>query len=554
MNDYGTKIATTLLTSNTNKAYASVFIAVSLLLATAVTYIGGGARTPYSHLFYIAIFAASLFYDFRGGILIGAIAGIVCGPLMPLDVDAGIPQPAADWLLRTVAFSAVGAFNGALIYLMRHPSLPDRGSPFREGGDVPLGQFASTTRTQQHNPGTAAQHGWGSSTASVCAEEQSVDPPSAGGTPKEKEDEPLSDANRHVRLRALREIDKAIIAGTELTRILDRILMQALNYLQVDAADILLFDHESQRMKYAAGRGFSGPADQAESNLPGADRPTDNLSAETGFARPASLTEAGYVTYHVVPLLSKGKTKGVLEIYHSDTITPSPEWLEFLEALAGQAALAVETTELHDEIEQTRRELTEAYNAIIQGWSQALALRDVETIDHTRRVTEMTLQLARAMGVDEKELVHIRRGAQLHDIGKIGIPDSILLKPGPLSNSEWEVMRRHPTYAYELLTPIEYLRPAQHIPYCHHERWDGSGYPRGLHAEEIPLAARIFAVVDVFDALTSDRPYRRAWPEAKALEYIQQQTNKQFDPRVVGVFLDQSIRIESRIHPSYNCK
>ena len=149
----------------------------------------------------------------------------------------------------------------------------------------------------------------------------------------------------------------------------------------------------------------------------------------------------------------------------------------------------------------------------------------------------MTLRLARALGMKEEELVHVRRGALLHDIGKMGVPDGILLKPGSLTPEEWEIMRRHPQYAYEMLSPIAYLRLALDIPYCHHEKWDGTGYPRGLKGEQIPLAARIFAVVDVWDALGSDRPYRPAWPPEKLYAYLKEEAGKHFDPRVVEVFL-----------------
>src|SRR4030095_309227 len=148
------------------------------------------------------------------------------------------------------------------------------------------------------------------------------------------------------------------------------------------------------------------------------------------------------------------------------------------------------------------------YDSTIEGWSRALDLRDRETEGHTIRVTEMTLKIARIAGMADAELVHLKRGALLHDIGKMGIPDAILLKPDKLETEEWVIMRRHPVYAYELLLPIEYLQPSLDIPYCHHEKWDGSGYPRGLKGEQIPLAARLFAVIDVWDALRSDRPYR----------------------------------------------
>jgi putative two-component system response regulator len=189
-------------------------------------------------------------------------------------------------------------------------------------------------------------------------------------------------------------------------------------------------------------------------------------------------------------------------------------------------------------LERANAELALAYDATIEGWARTLELRDVETAGHARRVTEMTLRLARAMGMSEDELRHVRRGALLHDVGKLGIPDRILFKPGPLLDEEREIMRRHPVYVYELLSPIAYLRPALDIPYCHHEKWDGTGYPRGLKGEQIPLAARIFAVVDVWDALTSDRPYHKAWSKERTLAYIEEEAGKSFEPRVVERFLE----------------
>jgi PAS domain S-box-containing protein/putative nucleotidyltransferase with HDIG domain len=183
-------------------------------------------------------------------------------------------------------------------------------------------------------------------------------------------------------------------------------------------------------------------------------------------------------------------------------------------------------------------ELFRAYNATIEGWSYALDLRDRETEGHTKRVTEMAMRLARTMGYDEEQLLQVRRGALLHDIGKMAIPDRILHKEGPLNDEEWVIMRKHPVYSFELISSIDFLRPALDIPHYHHERWDGSGYPEKLKGEGIPLTARIFAVVDVWDALSFDRPYRRAWSEEKVLEYIRSQSGIQFDPHVVDVFLD----------------
>ena len=187
-------------------------------------------------------------------------------------------------------------------------------------------------------------------------------------------------------------------------------------------------------------------------------------------------------------------------------------------------------------LEKAHTELKTAYDATIEGWSRAMDLRDRETEGHTQRVTELTLKLAKAAGISQEELIHIRRGALLHDMGKLGIPDAILNKPGQLSAEEWVLMRQHPQLAYDMLYPIAYLHPALDIPYCHHEKWDGTGYPRALKAEEIPLAARIFAIVDVWDALTSDRPYRRAMLEEDVFKYLREQSGKHFDPQVVELF------------------
>ena len=187
-------------------------------------------------------------------------------------------------------------------------------------------------------------------------------------------------------------------------------------------------------------------------------------------------------------------------------------------------------------LQQAHAQLLTAYEATIEGWSHAMDLRDHETEGHSQRVMELTVKLAKAYGLDDEALHQIRRGAILHDMGKIGVPDAILHKQATLTDAEWEIMRKHPQFAYDMLHPIEYLRPALDIPYCHHERWDGTGYPRKLSKTEIPLAARLFAVVDVWDALTSDRPYRPAWKEADALKYIREQSGKHFDPQAVETF------------------
>jgi putative two-component system response regulator len=198
-------------------------------------------------------------------------------------------------------------------------------------------------------------------------------------------------------------------------------------------------------------------------------------------------------------------------------------------------------TEQRQEMEHLHTELLVAYDKTIEGWSRALDLRDKETEGHTQRVTEMTMQLARIAGLSEEVMQHVWRGGLLHDVGKLGIPDSILLKPDKLTEAEWAIMRMHPVYAYEWLSHIEYLHLALDIPYCHHERWDGTGYPRGLKGEEIPLTARLFAIVDVWDALTSDRPYRKAMLPAEALNYIKSQAGRHFETKIVEMFVSQVI-------------
>ncbi len=215
----------------------------------------------------------------------------------------------------------------------------------------------------------------------------------------------------------------------------------------------------------------------------------------------------------------------------------NPASLYLLKALALQASLAVDNATLFSDLQGDIVDLPRAYDAALEVWVRALDQRAGEAEGHTHRVTDLTVRLARAMRFSKADLVHVRRGAQLHDIGKMSVPDRILLKPGALTDEEWAIMRRHPIYAYELLMPIAYLQPAVDIPYCHHEKWDGTGYPRGLRGEEIPLAARIFAVVDVWDSMREGRPYRPAWPSDQVRLYIREQAYTHFDPKVVEAFL-----------------
>lgn len=262
-----------------------------------------------------------------------------------------------------------------------------------------------------------------------------------------------------------------------------------------------------------------------------------DIRESKGFKLPKIMVEEGYVAYICQPFMAKGQLVGVLEIFNNEPLNPETEWFNYLENIAQHVAIAVDNVKLFEKLQRTQTELLLAYESTIESWSYAMDLRDRETEGHSQRVTKMTLRLAQELGMKEDDLIRVKWGALLHDIGKLGVPDAILYKPDKLTDEEWILMRKHPVYAYEMLVRIEYLRPAIDIPYYHHERWDGSGYPKGLKGEEIPLSARIFAVADTFDALSSDRPYRRAWPRKKIIEYIKEQRGKHFDPKVVDAFL-----------------
>ncbi len=349
-------------------------------------------------------------------------------------------------------------------------------------------------------------------------------------------------------LRSLRAIDIAIISSTNLKFMLETILAETTSQLNIDAAAILLYNRSTQLLEFAAGRGFRTEAIRQTRVRLGTDYagraalerrivivPDPADPADQPLRLPL-LSHEEFQTFHGVPLIAKGAVQGVLEIFHRSPFKSDDEWLEQLDALAGQTAIAIDNASLFEGLQHSNTQLTLAYNATIEGWSRALDLRDHETEGHTQRVTEMTMRLARAAGMSEAALVHIWRGSLLHDIGKMGVPDSILLKPGTLTDEEWAVMRKHPDYAYEMLSPIAYLQPALDIPYCHHEKWDGTGYPRRLRGEQIPVAARLFAVVDVWDALFSNRPYRAGWPIEKVREHIRSLAGTHFDPKAVELF------------------
>ncbi len=351
-------------------------------------------------------------------------------------------------------------------------------------------------------------------------------------------------------ISALREIDSAIASSLDLRFTFNILLAHVLEQLNVDAADIFLLNPHLQSLEYCAGKGFNTRANEqarikiGESQAGRAVRErslvfiSDLTEVEGVFQNSSRLAGEGFVTYHALPLSAKGEVNGIMEVYHRARFTHDAGWLSLFETIAGQAGIAIDNARLFDGLQQSNMELFMAYDATIEGWSRALDLRDKETEGHTQRVTEMTERLAAAMGVSREEMAHIRRGALLHDIGKMGVPDHILLKPGVLTPEEWDSMRKHPQLAYDMLQPITYLHQALDIPYCHHEKWDGSGYPRNLAGEQIPLSARIFSVVDVWDAVTSDRPYRPAWSKEHAIEHIRAGSGTHFDPMVVEAFLD----------------
>jgi putative nucleotidyltransferase with HDIG domain/PAS domain S-box-containing protein len=350
------------------------------------------------------------------------------------------------------------------------------------------------------------------------------------------------------RLGSLRAIDVAILGTTDYRVALMTVLDETTRRLEVDAAAVFLLEGATT-LRVAGCAGFCASVEHLAVRLgEGAvgsaalQRRTvivpDAASASDGHDLPATLLAKGVRGFCAVPLVARGHLIGVLAAAHAKPLRVDEEWASFLEALAGQAAMAIDAGKSYENLERAHVELALAYDTTIEGWAAALDLRDKETANHTLRVADLTVELARAAGLNDEEVVHIRRGALLHDIGKMAIPDSILLKDGSLTDEEVLVMQKHPTRAYELLWPIAYLRPALDIPYCHHERWDGQGYPRGLKGDTIPIAARLFAVVDVWDALRSLRPYHGSWPVDRAREELRRLAGTHLDPAAVDLFLN----------------
>lgn len=348
-------------------------------------------------------------------------------------------------------------------------------------------------------------------------------------------------------LAALRAVDMAISASMDLPVVLRVLLNQVQQQLKVHSASILLLNAVTQRLKFAAGAGFKGRAVE-NTNLKLGESYAGKAALErrivaatdlgTRFSqlKTDGMDEDRFTDYLGIPLIAKGAVKGVLEIFNRSHLPEDPQWLSLLDSMVSQAAIAIDNATLFDDVQTANENLRQAYDATIEGWARALELRDGDTEGHSSRVAAKAVQLARHVGMKESELVDLRRGALLHDIGKMGIPDMILLKPSPLTEEEWTIMRTHPTLGKNMLNSIEFLKGSLDVAYCHHERWDGTGYPQGLKGEEIPLNARIFSVIDGWDALRSDRPYRKASTEEEAWMFIEGNVGKAYDPRIVEKF------------------
>ena len=351
------------------------------------------------------------------------------------------------------------------------------------------------------------------------------------------------------RLASLRSIDQAISNSFDLNLILAVVAEKAISELNVDAASILLFNPLSQMLEQRASAGqrptrrgrLQVRIGEAYAGLAMYERKVIQFPAP-GLPPPGRETaqlmvSEGYVAGVCAPLVSRGEVKGVLQVFNLKPIQADAGWLSFLDILSGQAAIATENATMFENLQSSNQSLKIAYDAVLEGWMRAVDFHDPEAQQHNRRVANLALNLAEALQLSPEDCGNIRRGALLHDVGTLGVPDQILHKEGPLTPDEWQVVRQHPRFALELLSSIPFLDKALEIPSAHHELWDGSGYPRGLKGEAIPLAARIFAVVDVWDVLQTTRPYRPAWTREQASQWILSEAGKSFDPAIVKQFL-----------------
>jgi len=364
--------------------------------------------------------------------------------------------------------------------------------------------------------------------------------------------------SRH-QVQALVGVGHVINSTGGLEAVLDEVMDSVVALMQAERGFIMLRDKYGEFQKEAArGMDHASLDDQtsfisqtivrrvAETGEPVL---TTNAQEDPRFDQQKSVVEHNLRSILCVPLKLKEEIIGVIFVdsrVYAGLFQKND--LEILSAFADQAAMAINNARMLDKLQKANTELREAYDATLRGWALTLELRDKETEGHTQRVTTLTKILAMKLGINGKELEHIERGALLHDIGKLAIPDDILLKRGELTLTERKYMELHPDFAKDFLEKIDYLHPAIDIPYCHHEKWDGSGYPRNLRGEEIPFAARIFAVVDVWDALTSKRRYRESMDPKKVRRIIREDSGKHFDPQIVDAFLElEEIPISPKI-------
>jgi len=352
------------------------------------------------------------------------------------------------------------------------------------------------------------------------------------------------------KLSSLQRMEQAVLENLSIGTTLDALMDDLVKELNVDAADILYYHPKLKTLKFITqtgfkqnilqhtdleiGEGLAGLACESQKMV----KVLDLDHTEHNIIRSLEFSTEKFTSYFSVPLLAKSRLVGVLEIFQREKFEPDQEWMDLLEMIGGLAALAIDHQNLYKDLTRSRANISSAFDAIIEGWAQALELRGIEARGHWRRVEELSLRLAERVGLKGTDLTDLRRGALLHDIGKMGIPDEILLKGGKLTKEERKVIGRHPLDAFELLKTVESLQSAIDIPLYHHERWDGKGYPYGIAGEEIPLPARIFAIVDVWDALQTDRPYRKAFTMDEALLHMRKQSGKHFDPAILKIFLD----------------
>jgi len=353
---------------------------------------------------------------------------------------------------------------------------------------------------------------------------------------------------RQSQLGALMGVGRAINSSLSLKRVLEEVMDTLIELMRAERGFLMLRESNGE-LSVRLARGIAHINLEEESfkvsrtivrKVAESGEPvlTTNAQADPRFEGQLSVAAFQLRSILCAPLKIKNELIGVIYVDNRARSGIFQEHdLDLIRAFADQAAVAIDNAQLFENLQASNRELQEAYQATLEGWVQALDMRDKETEGHTQRVTILTERLARSMGVDGVELVNITRGALLHDIGKMAIPDGILLKPGKLTEDERLLIQKHPVYAYDMLKRIDFLLPAIDIPYCHHEKWDGTGYPRGLKREGIPFAARIFPVIDVWDALISDRPYRKGIPKDEVREHIKADSGKHFDPQVVEAFL-----------------